>query len=111
VAAILATGVLRLRQRARRRATKIANDADLRRGSLCVDLDWVVMKCLEKQRDRRDEGQRGAIVQTLEHWKRDPDLAGVRETKALAALPLFRANHSLQVDSRPWHGHPGRTLF
>ena len=28
------------------------------------------------------------IVQTLQHWKEDGDLAGVRETKALDALPV-----------------------
>ena len=30
---------------------------------------------------------RQAIVQTLDHWKKDSDLAGIREAKALAKLP------------------------
>jgi tetratricopeptide (TPR) repeat protein len=30
---------------------------------------------------------RDAVRQTLQHWKADPDLAGVREPKALEALP------------------------
>jgi serine/threonine-protein kinase len=31
--------------------------------------------------------QRQAIPQTLRHWQQDPDLTGVRDDKALAALP------------------------
>jgi hypothetical protein len=31
--------------------------------------------------------QRPALEQTLRHWQRDPDLAGVREPEALAKLP------------------------
>jgi hypothetical protein len=31
--------------------------------------------------------QRGVIAQTLQHWKDDTDLAGVREPAALAKLP------------------------
>jgi hypothetical protein len=31
--------------------------------------------------------QRAAIVQTLQHWQQDPDLAGVRGAKAIEALP------------------------
>ena len=30
---------------------------------------------------------RQAIVQTLDHWKQDADLAGIREAEALAKLP------------------------
>ena len=34
---------------------------------------------------------RQAIVQTLDHWKQDSDLAGIRDAKALAEAPCGRA--------------------
>jgi hypothetical protein len=37
--------------------------------------------------DSADPKQRAAIAKTLEHWQADPDLAGVRDPKALDALP------------------------
>jgi phenylalanine-4-hydroxylase len=40
-------------------------------------------KLLESANDK----QRAAIVQTLRHWQGDTDLAGIRDTEALAALP------------------------
>ena len=34
-----------------------------------------------------DPGARPAVVQTLQHWQEDADLAGVRDADALAKLP------------------------
>jgi tetratricopeptide (TPR) repeat protein len=40
-----------------------------------------------KQLESASDNQRAAIVKTLQWWKQDPDLAGVRDAEALAKLP------------------------
>jgi Tfp pilus assembly protein PilF len=41
----------------------------------------------EKMLDSGDAQARPVVAQTLQHWKVDPDLAGVRDAEALARLP------------------------
>jgi hypothetical protein len=37
--------------------------------------------------EKANSEQRGGIAKTLEHWKRDTDLVGIRDDVALAKLP------------------------
>jgi hypothetical protein len=49
-------------------------------------LDWLnaELAVWSKLLDTANAGQRGAIAQTLQPWKQDTDLAGIRDTQELA---------------------------
>ena len=52
-------------------------------------LDWLKadLAAWGKHLDSGPPQARPAIVQTLSHWQKDPDLAGIRDAAALAKLP------------------------
>jgi Flp pilus assembly protein TadD len=62
-----------------------AERADLRKRAL----DWLRadLTCIAKEVDHGPAQARPAAAKWLEHWKRDSDLAGVRDSTALAKLP------------------------
>jgi eukaryotic-like serine/threonine-protein kinase len=49
-------------------------------------LDWLKAE-LAAWGKLLESGQPGIIVQTLSHWQKDTDLAGIRDQAALAKLP------------------------
>jgi hypothetical protein len=61
-----------------------AAKAELRRKAL----DWLraELAACSKVLDSADPKARGAVAPTLQHWKEDADLAGVRDRDALAKL-------------------------
>ena len=52
-------------------------------------LDWLRadLTLWERRLDADNPNQRSEVRKVLQHWQRDPDLAGVRDAKALAQLP------------------------
>ncbi len=64
-------------------------DAAAKAGLRRQALDWLraELAAWSKVLDSRDPKARSAIAAILQHWKQDPDLAGVRDGAALAALP------------------------
>lgn len=63
--------------------TALQRGADMRRLSLLLrgDLDWIVMRCLEKDRTRRYETASGLAADIMRHLSDEPVLAGPPSTK------------------------------
>jgi serine/threonine-protein kinase len=77
-------------------------DANKRKELRRQALEWLRadLETWSKRLTDAKPAQRQAILQTLRHWQQDSDLAGVRDDKALAALPAAerRAWHKLWAD-------------
>jgi tetratricopeptide (TPR) repeat protein len=75
-------------------------------------LDWLRadLKAWSQQLEQAKLEARPALLRTLEHWLRDPDLMGVRDTDSLAGLPPEEraAWHKLWSDVRQRLGCPQR---
>jgi serine/threonine-protein kinase len=57
-------------------------------------LDWLRadLALRTKQLDSRTPADRASASRTMSHWQHDPDLAGIRDPKALAQLPEGQRN-------------------
>ncbi|NQV34187.1 MAG: protein kinase, partial [Phycisphaeraceae bacterium] len=68
---------------------------DLLRKAVCGDLDWIVMKTLEKARDRRYDTVSGLTMDVERHLKDEPILA--RAPGTVYCLRKFYCRHQFQV--------------
>src|SRR5262249_1651161 len=62
-------------------------------------LDWLKteLDVWTKLVESANNDQRGAIAKTLQHWKEDPDLAGIRDDAELAKLPASERAEFVKV--------------
>jgi len=81
------TGIDKIADTAARRRIEPKQLGKLIRG----DLDWIVMKCLDKERSRRYETATG-LVMDLEHYLHDEPVSAGRPSKAYRVKKFIRRN-------------------